>query len=190
MESNYEEFKDYYIINDTIIIKPEFNDNINLIIFVDNIISLVFTNYKGIVDVKKSLYNDKNINYNKYYCSKFNQNVDNLPQSLLNLIFGCCFNQSVDNLPQSLLNLSFGPNFNQLINDLPNSLITLNFICNLQFNKELNCLPNTIQEIKLPSNYNQEIKNIPSSLKKIICSSSYKYKFIDNFNDNILIEKY
>ena len=73
--------------------------------------------------------------------------------------------------------------------DLPNTLYFVNYYDNnkQKFNKQLNCLPNTISEIKLPINYDQEIKIIPFKLNKIICSSSYK--FINNFNSNILIEK-
>ena len=96
----------------------------------------------------------------------------------------------IDNLPQNLQNLIFGYNFNCTVDNLPSNILIINFINNVNgiscvFNKELNCLPNSVCEIKLPANYNQEIKQIPSGLKKIVCSS--KYKFIDKFN-NINIE--
>ena len=49
------------------------------------------------------------------------------------------------------------------------------------FNKELNCLPKFVEQIQLPENYDKQIKNLPSGLKKIICSTQYKY--IKDFNN-------
>ena len=46
---------------------------------------------------------------------KFNQSVDNLPESITHLKFGKFFNQEVKNLPDSLINLEFGTYFNQPI---------------------------------------------------------------------------
>ena len=51
--------------------------------------------------------------------SKFNQPVDNLPNSIVNLTFGEHFNQSVDNLPNSIVNLTFGKNFDKKIDNIP-----------------------------------------------------------------------
>ena len=99
---HYIEFTDYWIYkNNTIIIKPSFNDNIYLIDFNDNIKSLVFSDCEEIDNIIENIIN--NNYYNKTHIkSKFNYTVDNLPQGLLNLIFGISFNQLVDNLPQGL----------------------------------------------------------------------------------------
>ena len=57
---DYKEFTDYWIYNYcTIIIKLSFNDNIDLIDFNDNIISLVFTNYEEFDNVIKSINDNK-----------------------------------------------------------------------------------------------------------------------------------
>ena len=150
---NYEEFTYYWLKNNnTILIKFNFNDDINMLNF-NNIISLVFINFKEIKHYIENEYHQCSIS-NKLI-SYFNQSVDNLPQSLQNLTFGYYFNQSVDNLPNSLIKIEF-----------------YNFGI---FNKELNCLSNLLTVIKLPKLYYQEIKQIPSNLKEIICSSSYKY---------------
>ena len=58
---------------------------------------------------------------------EFNQPVNNLPNSIINLTFGCGFNQSVDNLPNSIINLTFGNYFNQTINKLPINLKIIKF---------------------------------------------------------------
>ena len=113
--------------NDTIIVKSQFNDDINLINFDDNIVSLVFTNYDDITNIEKSINNKKHNDQHKFKHSKFNCKVDNLPHTLLNLFFGYYFNYTVDNLPPTLLNLSFGSHFNQLVNNLPPTLLNLTF---------------------------------------------------------------
>jgi hypothetical protein len=57
--------------------------------------------------------------------SRFNQPVDNLPQSITHLIFGRLFNQTVNNLPQTMTHLTFGHNFNQTVDNLPKNIIQL-----------------------------------------------------------------
>ena len=195
MECNNKQFSNYWISNnDIIIIKQHFNDDIKKINLSNGIKTIIFANY-----VIVSIDNTNNAKYK--VMSKFNQTVDNLPHNLLNLTFGDSFNQTVDNLPHNLLNLTFGDSFNQTVdylpstlinltfgcyfnqslNNLPNLLISVNFAKNNDFyrffnyNKQLNCLPNSICEIILPENYEQEIKHIPFNLKKIYCSSTYKY---------------
>ena len=104
---DYIEFTDYWIYNNnTIIIKPSFNNNIDLIKFNDNIISLVFSKFNTIDNCIKRINNNKYFNIQTYKCSQFNLSVDNLPQNLQNIIFGYHFNQTVDNLPQNLQNLT------------------------------------------------------------------------------------
>ena len=254
----YIEFSTHWLYNnDTIIIKPHFNENINLVNFDDKIVSLLFTTHilindiiESIKDIKyksknyqMSIFNQpldnlpltlqtltfgynfdqpvdnlpltlQNLTFGDYFNQtvdnlpltlqtltfgisfnqlvdnlpynlknltfghNFNQKIDNLPHGILNLIFGHHFNQKVDNLPHGILNLTFRYHFNQTIDNLPNTLIAIFFVdnnYNFYFDKELNCLSNSIKQIKLPLNYKHEIKQIPSSLKKIICSSSYKY---------------
>ena len=97
--------------------------------------------------------------------SKFNQPVDNLPNSIVNLTFGEHFNQPVDNLPNSIVNLTFGEHFNQSVDNLPNSIV------NLTFGK----------------NFDKKIDNIPIGLQKIKCCKDYIYK---KHYKNIQIEIY
>jgi len=40
-------------------------------------------------------------------CSKFNDNVDNLPNNLISIIFGNYFDKSIDNLPYTIKNIEF-----------------------------------------------------------------------------------
>ena len=55
---NYIEFDDYWIYNNTIIIKLSFNNNIDLIDFNDNIVSLLFTNFNNIDEAIKNIFNN------------------------------------------------------------------------------------------------------------------------------------
>jgi hypothetical protein len=94
--------------------------------------------------------------------ARFDQKVDNLPSSVTSLSFGSCFNQSVDHLPQSLENLSFGSYFNNEVNNLPPSLKSLSF--NHSFNKDVNNLPAGITSICFYGNFNRPVNNLPPSL--------------------------
>jgi len=51
---------------------------------------------------------------------KFNQLVDNLPNSITRLKLNYYFNQSIDNLLNSITHLILDFNFNKSINKLPN----------------------------------------------------------------------
>ena len=73
--------------------------------------------------------NTENIifDYSIHTASKFNQKIDNLPQSLIKLFLGKFFNKKVDFLPKNLIHLLVGEFFNQEINNLPKNLKSLEF---------------------------------------------------------------
>jgi hypothetical protein len=141
MEYNYTEFTTHWLYNDNIIIvKPQFDEDINLIEFDNTILSLVFSDYNKIEHIIEKIYYIKNFKESNFNCS-----VDNLPSTLLNLTFGHNFNCTVDNLPQNLTNLTFGYYFNQSVDNLPQNLTNLtfgNFITSIVFGKLLKCLLN------------------------------------------------
>jgi len=57
----------------------------------------------------------------------FNDEVDNLPLSVINIKFGYLFNKRVDNLPSQLTHITFGKRFNKEIGKLPKGLTHLSF---------------------------------------------------------------
>ena len=122
----------------------------------------------------------------------FNQELNNLPPTITHLTLGVRFQKFfeipyrikylklgcnnkyiIDNIPNNVEELDYG--FNLELNNLPTSIIKLTFQKYCKYNKELNCLPNFIEQIQLNEEYDKQIKNIQKSLKKIICSSNYKY---------------
>jgi hypothetical protein len=147
-------YTNHWTCNNIIIIKPTFNDELKNIIYEDNFVHIVFTDYSNL-NIGINYYMKKNSDSKITSClSKFDKSIDNL------------FNYN------KLKYLTFGYSFNQLVDNLPNSIITINFIdcgfCEFyRFNKSLNCLPNSVREIKLYSNYNQEIKKLPINAKII-----------------------
>ena len=116
---------DYITKDDIIIFSFKYNEPLNL-----NLLShykkVIFSNYELAEYLfDKYEFNDtKNLPY--FYC-KFNQQVDNLPNTLTHLTFGTNFNQQVDNLPNTLTHLTFGGYFDQQVDNLPNSLTHLTF---------------------------------------------------------------
>ena len=97
----------YIVQNKTIIFNPEYN-----IPFSDRVLEIL-SNCNTIIF---------NENFSKNAFSKFNQPVDNLPNSIQTLTFGYCFNQTVDNLKNSIQNLALGFKFNQSVDNLPNPI--------------------------------------------------------------------
>jgi hypothetical protein len=109
---------------------------------------------------------------------KFNQPLDNLPNSIKEIYFdaGSIFNQPVDVLPSNLKILSFGKYFNHNINNLPNGLQVL--ILSTNFDKSLNNLPDSLTHLDLErTEINHNIKKYPPNL--------FEIKFNNKFNNTI-----
>ena len=118
-------------------------------------------------------------------CQIFNQNLDNLPDSLRKLEFrcgngsgiGCSWHTDsnlentmsfptrypIDHLPSSLIELTLPLDFNLIIDNLPSNLQILNLGCS--FNQSINSLPQSLTHLTLGESFNQEINHLPSSLK-------------------------
>ena len=99
---------------------------------------------------------------------KFNQLVNNLPDSILGIKFGYSFNQPVNNLPQNLTSLEFGDCFNQPIYDLSNNLTYLKF--GNSFNQPLFNLPNNLTYLEFGENYYHCVDYLPKTLEILIFS--------------------
>ena len=133
---------------------------------------------------------DNKILFTKYYenikGSKFNQEINNLPNSITHIILGTCFSQSVDYLPESLIYLRLGILFNQSLDNLPLSLTHL--MINSKFTHTLNNLPEKIIYLKISynSDYNLSISNLSylKNLTHLILNYNYNNS-IDNLPDSI-----
>ena len=183
MEYTHEEFIDYWLYNDnTIIIKPHFNADINLINFNNKIVSLIFTNYEKIEHVIKKINN--NILHG-VICrfSEFNQSVDNLPITLQNLTFGHKFNQSVDNLPHNLTKLTFGNRFNCTVDNLPHTLLDLTFVC--CFNQHIDNLPQNLTNLNLGWYFNKSVDNLPHGILNLTFGFNFNQP-VDNLPNRII----
>jgi hypothetical protein len=110
-----------------------------------------------------------------YFTSKFNQRVDNLPNTLTQLTFSHRFNKSVDNLPNNLTHLTFGDDFNQLVDNLPTKLTNLTF--GYYFNQSVDNLPTKLTNLTFGFHFNQKVDNLPKSLTHLT--------FGDSFNNSV-----
>ena len=109
----------------------------------------------------------------------FNQQIELLNIKYLNI--SCNTMHLIENLPNSLKELILNNNFDLPLNDLPNQLKIMK-ILNNSYNKDLNNLPNSIEIIELNQNYNRPFINIPENLKLIKYYKNYKY--LDLLNDH------
>jgi hypothetical protein len=110
----------------------------------------------------------------------FNQSMDNLPESITHIILSKKYNKPLDNLPLSLINLQTGYSYNYPLDNLPNSLNKLTIGNNGKwggsvFNYQLDNLPNSLEYLGFTnySKFNKTFKNLPSSLKTIDLSGYY-----------------
>lgn len=174
------ETKDFWIYNNIIIFKPEFNDSIepyyNLISKYD---SLIFSNISEpeMSFIKNSigclLYNDEELyNLSKKNMTEilkksvFNKQLS-LPNNIKFLVFGFYFNQLI-NLPDNLTSLFFGEYFNQLVN-LPKNLINLSF--GYYFNQQVE-FPDSLINLSFGDSFNQPV-NLPKNLLFLSLGGSF-----------------
>ena len=198
----------YWIIDDAIIFKPEFNECLdNYLDIISNYRILYFSNYDDphLVLKYKNIYNKK-LDTSSSFDKPLSNSLSGL-QNLEELDFGYSFNKSLGNSLSKLTNLrklTLGYNFNQhivipggikklslnsnsqsIIDYLPSSIEELVF--GWTFNLELDDLPSSIKKIKIRNaSYNKKLNNLPSSLETLKLSSKYKVS-IDREYKNLLI---
>ena len=110
-------FKNYWIYENKVIFKPNFNDNLDdYIDIITKHNELIFSNYDDFTITIKTnnLYCYKYCYY--YNKSKFDKQVI-IPQNITHLTFDWKFNQPVI-IPQNVTYLTFGYRFNQKLNKL------------------------------------------------------------------------
>ena len=104
-----------------------------------------------------------------------------LPVHLETLYMGALYSHSLDNLPQGLLKLTVVGQIDMNtiyelktpLDNLPNTIITLDILC--KYNHSLDMLPDSIETLNIIF-YDKKINKLPANLKKIIISTTYKYK--------------
>jgi hypothetical protein len=111
------------------------------------------------------------------YLSDFNFQFDRLP-NIKYLEVSCNDQYLIDNLPNSLEELVLTRGFNLELNDLPNQLKKIR-LQNVMYDKKLNNLPESVEIIELSSRYYEKISKLPKNLKTIKCNS--RYRFINDF---------
>ena len=104
----------------------------------------------------------------------FDNNIDNLPETLIYLILGICFNKKINNLPKKLKYLILNNNeYERKINNLPNA-VTLFYFGNFFTNNYY--LPSSIKYIHDSYVYTKH-RNLPNSIKFIFDNTFFIKKF-------------
>ena len=138
----------YIIQNKTIIFDSEYNEifDTSILEILPNLNTIIFDNFRD----------------GKNFKNKYNQPIDNLPNSIQKIFFGYAFNKLVNNLPNSIISLTFGSQFNQLVDNLPNSIQSLTF--GSIFSQSINNLPSSIINLTFGQNFNLLVDNLPDSI--------------------------
>ena len=181
----------YSCIKNTLIIHPEFNDELKGKMRTDmkKHERLIFANYKN-----KKKYEDKYIKPKKYsndnaqlkhiqqfpysksqyMCSKFNNEIDNtLPENIKYLQLGYSFNHTVDNLGSGLEHIVFGYEFNQRVDNLPFTIKSLIF--GYSFNQTVDNIPCSIVRLELSYSFNQKIDDLPIGLEILVIGKNFSH---------------
>jgi len=103
--------------------------------------------------------------------SQFNKPVGNLPDSLIEIIFGYSFNQPINNLPDSITHLTFGQKFNQPVDNLPKNLTHLTF--GDLFDKLVDNLPPNLTHLTFGDGFNQPVEHLPQNLTHLSFGSEF-----------------
>lgn len=103
----------------------------------------------------------------------FNQNIDNMPKNVKKIILGFNFKQNVIKLSDTIEYLEFGYNFNGLILKYPVNLKYLKFGRN--FNQNINNLPEGLIELSIGERYLSLIKKLPLTLEMLIFDKNSEY---------------
>lgn len=123
-------------------------------------------------------------NYDKImFGSKFNQNVDHLPDNITHIVFHSSFNQNVDFLPQSITYLEFIGTFNKNINNLPNKLTHLNL--SEKFNRSIDNLPKHLIHLSIYDTFRQNVACLPKNLKNLKIYHKRHHICISNIDERI-----
>jgi hypothetical protein len=157
----------------------QYNIDTKTLIIYNNFLPNIYNDIEKIVFSQYSLFNQKVDNLPQslielIFCFHFNQKVDNLPKNITHLTFGVFFNTKIDNLPKNLTYLKFSGPFNNKIN-IPKNLKILHIPCHINL---INNIPKHIEKIHIEfdiiESYNKKVENLPLTLKEIVIKSSYK----------------
>lgn len=174
-----------YLEKNTVIIQDIFNHNILLSDIEIDIYEIIFTGHsifdKHLDSLPKSL---KILKFNTFYDSIFNQEIKNLPIGIEKIILSSRFNRNVDYLPENLKYLEFGNGFNQQVLNLPRSIEILIFgHC---FNQPVNYLPYKLKFVKFGSEFKKTINNLPKSLTHItMINNNVLKQELNNLPDSV-----
>jgi hypothetical protein len=175
MENNY------WIVDDWLIFKPEFNDKLDEYYDIINKYNkIIFSNYDDpLIAIKNNnCYNDEYCD--NYIYSIFNNEIDlsnNI--NLTYLAFGSKFNKKIDLLNNiNLTHLIFEEDFNQEI-DLSNNINLTHLAFGWNFNKKIDLSNNInlthLTHLTFGFDFNQEIDLSNNINLKDICLYNYNY---------------
>lgn len=122
--------------------------------------------------------------------SEFNQPVDHLfndeMKNLKTVEFGYHFNQTIDNLPDSVEELIIHRKFNQQIRKFPLNMKKLVFNTQEEIYFDLEILPKGLEVLSLKCKEGQKLINFPPNLKILVIDSK-KDCVIENLPDSLRI---
>jgi hypothetical protein len=125
------------------------------------------------VKLKKIIIGDV---YNNHLHTISSFNLNSIPDSVEEIVFGDTFNQKLTYLPKEVKKITFGFNYNQPIGygDLPDSIEYLEFGYN--FNDTINKYPSNLKVLKFGRNYSSNIENLPDGLVELEINERFNSK--------------
>lgn len=114
--------------------------------------------------------------YKKYLLTTSSFDLNSIPNSVEEIVFGDTFNQPLTYLPKEVKKITFGFNYNQLIGygDLPDSIEYLEF--GYKFNNVIIKYPSNLKILKFGRNYSSKIDNLPEGLIELEINERFNNK--------------
>lgn len=142
------------------------------------IINSVYINHEeNLREIKKNDDPNKIFIKNIYLANTFNNKIFEWPDIPIRLFFHIDYNQPLNNLPNSIIEIKLGDYFNQVINKKcfinanDSKLKIIHFGYN--YNKLIDDLPDSITFLDMSRSCIEHINKLPSNLKKIVFGPFY-----------------
>ena len=143
--------------------------------------------FSSINTLKKLIAGFNNNSHSPQVLSSFD--LESIPNSVEEIIFGDNFNQKITYLPKEVKKITFGFNYNQPISsgDLPDSIEYLEFGYN--FNNTISKYPSNLKILKFGRNYSSKIENLPDGLVELEINERFNNK-LSNLQETLEILRF
>jgi hypothetical protein len=159
----------------SVLVFTNFKDSYKDLVYKEDIEPRIYKEDFSLDEFKSMINASMTYPYPHYFggCSEFNSDLDDMPESILELYLGYSFNKKVTNLTNLLTKLIFNSYcFDRKINFLTNSINVLRIAP--PYNRKTNDLPNNINSLSYGEKYHQKINRLPQNISYLFTGIGFQ----------------